>query len=536
MNSYAPSEELEMVLAPCQSTGTTKSISRRDNEAYALLQAEISNISSIGCVSVDWDRIYNIAKDILCHDVKDLVVVGYMILAMTHREGVKGLQTGVTLLSGFLLRYWQDMQPGVNKIYLRIRALDWLDKKLVRYLQSENKVGDDFQHWSQLKHELDYLGIAVLEISGDLAGILTETRTILNSLSGAPRRIEIEDSMRTTATTTDVKQTINKDSGDNDKTQLLVEIAIQDGDSLDANIRQHQKSLRTMAAYHMKRCIHSPVYYHLSRVANWLPIRSLPINENHITLLDSPGLSVTQKILSLKNENSAEVVNYLESVLAGNPFWFDGQYQLCMIMQSLGDEYSTARNVIRAETKSLLARFPELISMKFSNGTPFFSDDTKDWLSEAVPIISHEIICAENVENNAVSEILQLINEPGSNRENLLRIQHQILSVNNGRLRFQLCISLVDYCILRKKYDEAILLLDSLECTARERDLMHWEPDLYRDFTDMLGVIYRRISANEPHEVVGFRVRIDEIWRRHSTFDPIMLIMRSDAGASRNSV
>lgn len=59
----------------------------------------------------------------------------------------------------------------------------------------------------------------------------------------------------------------------------------------------------------------------------------------------------------------------------------DGQFLSFKIAESL--EQSDWAEAIKDETKQFIARLPQLLELKFKDGSPFVSDETQQWIDSA---------------------------------------------------------------------------------------------------------------------------------------------------------
>ncbi|OYV99163.1 MAG: hypothetical protein B7Z62_01610 [Deltaproteobacteria bacterium 37-65-8] len=61
-------------------------------------------------------------------------------------------------------------------------------------------------------------------------------------------------------------------------------------------------------------------------------------------------------------------------------FWLDLNFWASEALARLGEGHQAAAEAVRVETALLLRRLPGLEDLKFSDGTPFAADDTREWL------------------------------------------------------------------------------------------------------------------------------------------------------------
>lgn len=63
---------------------------------------------------IDWDKVYNISRDLLLNKSKDLLVMSYFTQSNTVLYGVVGFSKGLQLISQNLENYWQEVYPRLE--------------------------------------------------------------------------------------------------------------------------------------------------------------------------------------------------------------------------------------------------------------------------------------------------------------------------------------------------------------------------------------------------------------------------------------
>jgi type VI secretion system protein ImpA len=78
----------------------------------------------------DYGAVERMARNVLVSESKDLQVAAWLAEAWTHRKGLVGLRSGVELVRELLVRYWEEVHPGIDdgELDLEFRAvpLHWL--------------------------------------------------------------------------------------------------------------------------------------------------------------------------------------------------------------------------------------------------------------------------------------------------------------------------------------------------------------------------------------------------------------------------
>ena len=122
--------------------------------------------------------------------------------------------------------------------------------------------------------------------------------------------------------------------------------------------------------------------YRLIRVLRWDSLLALPPNEEGRTRIPPPSAQ-RRSALTAKaaREDPAALIDRAEDAFQAPPFhfWLDLQLALADAMERHGRSFAAARQVVCDETLRLVRRLPALVTLRFSDDTPFASDATRRW-------------------------------------------------------------------------------------------------------------------------------------------------------------
>lgn len=126
----------------------------------------------------------------------------------------------------------------------------------------------------------------------------------------------------------------------------------------------------------------SPHGYRLRRHALWQNITSSPQAESdgRTSLAAVPADMVADYQARLARADIALWQRVEKSLLLA-PYWLDGHYLSAQIAQHLG--YSDVAQAVREEVRHFAARLPSLAPLLFNDRSPFISDATRQWLTDA---------------------------------------------------------------------------------------------------------------------------------------------------------
>jgi type VI secretion system protein VasJ len=125
----------------------------------------------------------------------------------------------------------------------------------------------------------------------------------------------------------------------------------------------------------------NPLPYRLLRQITWCGVESLPQAGDGRTLIPAPPAHL--KVVCNGTANSRDTGALLSEAERWLPqfiFWFDLNRLAAHALELLGSGYQMAFDAVCQETACLLFRLPGLADLCFSDGTPFASPETRQWL------------------------------------------------------------------------------------------------------------------------------------------------------------
>ncbi len=87
--------------------------------------------------TADWDKVIALGAAALRDQTKDLQIGAWLVEALTAREGFKGLDTGLRLMTALLRDFWEAVYPQIedDDLDYRIGPLEFLNDKLWLYIK-----------------------------------------------------------------------------------------------------------------------------------------------------------------------------------------------------------------------------------------------------------------------------------------------------------------------------------------------------------------------------------------------------------------
>lgn len=87
--------------------------------------------------TADWDKVRSLALEALTNSSKDLQIAAWLLEALMQKEGFAGVETGLTILTGLLENFWENLYPEIDDGDLEYRCgpLEFINNKLAAPLK-----------------------------------------------------------------------------------------------------------------------------------------------------------------------------------------------------------------------------------------------------------------------------------------------------------------------------------------------------------------------------------------------------------------
>ena len=207
----------------------------------------------------------------------------------------------------------------------------------------------------------------------------------------------------------------------------------------------------------------------------------------------------------------------IEASIARAPFWLDGQHLAWRCLQLLNAEQ--AMYEIEIQLAMLLKRLPTLEALRFHDGVPFASDDTRAWISSHVmPHLQAAMAPSPASAGQASAEHKPweqgLVSAQAALRKDGLKAAVQmmkqgLIQAKGGREKLFWQLAQARLCFHARKYDLARIQLETLYQLLQQNGLEDWEPDLALQVLSLLHNCCELLPQSQ-----ALRERKDEIYRR----------------------
>ncbi len=349
-----------------------------------------TQINEIGSASgeADYDTITKLARRILTEKSKDLRAAGYLVIGEARLNGPEGMAEATTAVRLLIDEYWEELYPAKRRMQGRGSALQFISDRLGDWFQTTTFNPPDREPLVAARDDLKAIQDFGLQEMGEygpsFSGLMKRMNKAIDKLpqpepepEPEPSAGESEEaSSESSASTT---TTVSSSTG------APTEI----GSESDAT-----KSVRMAAEYFREESLRDPVPYRLMRTIRWGVLDAEPPHEGGTTRIEVPR-EQRRSYLSglLKQGNYETLVREGESSFQWETFhfWLDLQRLIASALDALGKPYATARDAVLIDVALLIDRLPGLLTLTYSDGTPFADPLTQDWVETQVqPMLSSD--------------------------------------------------------------------------------------------------------------------------------------------------
>lgn len=380
----------EAILKPISDSDPCGEDPKYEDE-YSEIKEEVAKMSALGSGSPDWDKVEVNSLKLLKENAKELNLFAYLGYVWAQKYKLAGMAAGMDIAAEALLKFWDDMHPSVKKVRIRARAVDWYHARLLEQL--DGCKSEDRELLQQGIDAVKALKNAVYEKFEDPPVNFRKIRTTFEEwLAQAPepqpeappepeKPAEPEPAVAAPAAAP-APVAAPAAAAPVAAPAAAAGPAIQAPQvSGDASLDDVAKALVQMAGALRTADPAHPLGYQLRRMGTWARVKAPKVNNNREMLIPGPQPNVLKQIeLACSKNNWTALQAQVEGFFNSAPLWLDLQYYAAQAAENQNQDDILA--VIKGETKAFVARFEDLLDIKFKGGMPLASPQTKDWLEQ----------------------------------------------------------------------------------------------------------------------------------------------------------
>ncbi|BFM48459.1 type VI secretion system protein TssA [Marinomonas sp. THO17] len=430
---------------------------------YEFIEEEMMKVGSLSHGAVKWQEVEKNLIHLLSEKTKDIKLIDYFIDCCKRRGDVNAFLVALTSLTDFIDSYWQNCFPqkGNNAAVFRKRVLNKITKKLDLFI-------DSIAHFDVDLATLD----DVLRVRGELDDALIKQDIASESSDALLIRVkrkftsEKERLALSASTKEEAKAAANRHG------------AFAETDNKAAVTPEKEVKSKCLEVADIVQSNDGDALLALSirRYVLWSSIQALPDAKDNKTLIMAPPKERVKEYFSSLSEPTHELWLRVENTISMAPFWLDGQWLSYSITLALGQSSLAQR--IHYETQRFVDAYPDVFTLCFKDGSPFASDEAKEWLlneSNASSIGAANASSSSSVKD----EIDSILAEQGL-AEALLFIEDKIKKANANKDKYELRLIA---CELLKKsgaVDASVQQSNFIYHQVSEMQVSDWDPLFFK--------------------------------------------------------
>ncbi len=533
--------------------------SARYEPEFEQLNEEIAKQESLSTESINWSTVVDLSKTILQKKSKDLLVASYLSRGLLENHGYEGLSIGLGIIKDLVDTHWDHLFPPAKRLRARSTAIEWLAEKAGEAIVAKPPNGNDSENVLRVASLLREVDGLLFDKMGDSAPSLAALNKPLKEYKRAAEhvmKVAEAKAVQQEATPASVSATANdplaqaatplspvsQASQQSSARQRSVSnpsspvsgmaLAGELASETDARkvLKQIQEAARNLTGFWMSTKLVDPRIYRINRMAAWLNIQRAPMlntgSDEGITPIQAPAPDKRKSLQAMFSQGQfAEVIPQLEQVVAKSPYWFNGHRMVSLALGSLGASYADAKNALNGEVAHFLNRVPEVIKLKFADGTPFADEQTMMWLTTEV--LSDGASSTESEIQESESWLVGMADAQsaaagGKVEKGIHILEAGIASSAGMREQMYWRLALAEFLIQIGKLNVAIPQLEMMARNATQYQLNEFEPKLAAAIQKHLYESYAKLlEVNKKEQDLEVQNKLNKAFANLCELDPL---------------
>lgn len=491
----------------------------RYEQAFEDLQAEVDKIGSPSASEgINWQRVSTLSEGILTNESKDLLVASYYTVSLIHTENISGLTASIQVYRDLLETFWDTMFPKKKRMRGRIAAVEWWVEYSTSALESLALQAVEESQKKSLLEDCERLNQLLLNLFPEPISIKPLTRVIetLSILRDMEKTEEVVTKKEETEAP--LKETPVPPP------EPIVQHSLVSSDEAIKGILSSNEHIRRAAIALVEHDLPNPLGHRALRTAIWAVLDSLPHAVENKTIIPPPEPHIVTALQGLSSRGDwINLSTTAEKQFPEYIFWIDLHRYCATGLENLGPPYAKALEAVSQETASLIHRLPGILSLQFSDGSPFANEETLEWCQNISSGGSSMDITSgfstmdgdtdeANQLNTAIQQAGQFLREKKlTDAINLL--QKGLQEAHSAKESMQWRLALVQILIGGKKAEIALPHCELLTEELTYYNLESWDPNqaliVYKTFYHCLKSISSRIVKERGGELLGKIARLN---------------------------
>ncbi|MGB1109692.1 MAG: type VI secretion system domain-containing protein [Gammaproteobacteria bacterium] len=286
--------------------------------------------------------------------------------------------------------------------------------------------------------------------------------------------------------------------------------SLQADPELRRMVKRCTDEMRKIAGAWLERDLRDSRAYRFARMSAWAGVEKAPRNDEGTVDLPPPLPNRLNTVLGLyQQKRYPEFIVEAEQINARHIFWLDGHRLVALALNGMGEQFEPAAQAVVDEVSSFLERVPEVLELRFSDGTPFAGASTRAWLEqeEAVETVGKEegtaltqtgvseqwgavaTKAAELADNGDFAAVARLFSE------------HRALA-SGRRSRFHWRLTEAGFYYRYGHDDVVIGMVDGMLDEVARYAIDEWEPELALSLAELGVRSAERLGKSSPGDYI----------------------------------
>lgn len=454
---------------------------------FEVVRLEMDKLTAMSGEIPNWGEVVRQGEALLKEKSKDMRLLVWAAAARMKRDGMLGLATGLAGVCVVCQEHWDGMFPPIKRAKARGNLAGWLGDLIMAQFGEYTPTAKDregFEATEVFFNELDEMLSGKLE--GNYQG-MGPIRTLLRDKKrmipepAAPAPAPSPQAAAAVAAPTPVAAVPAFSAPSVPSVSSM--------DDVVSALRELGRGIIDAAGYVRSAEPTSAWGYRLNRLGTWITVQEPPPDEGGTTRVPPPDDTDVTRLNTLSQRQQwGELVNQGEDLVSQYLFWLDAHRHVAQGLERQGAAYAEARKAVVSEVLAFVAAQPLMLSLTFSDGTPFADEATKSWIEEQQASLgggaggggggANLKVDEEEAEMRARFEAARQMVTEGQIAEGLGLAMQLARRSSDARARFRSRLETAQMAIKASRPDLARPILEGLVEEAEEHRLEHWEPAL----------------------------------------------------------
>ncbi len=487
--------------------------SARYEPEFEKLSAEIAKLESVeGRASIRWDDVVNLSTTLLSAKSKDVLVAGYLALGLARKRSYTGLATGLQVIRDMISTFWDGLFPEKNRMRARSAALQWMSERVgaaVGDMSSPSKSDREaLTNCSNLLNELGTLFGEKFQEDAPDAGTLN--RAVQEKLDAVPP--DAPPPQEASAEEAPAAEEAQGAAAPEMQALPAVGAVGTPEEARQAIVPACQQFVEVANA--LRQAVPTdPLPYRLIRVAIWSDVTEAPPSADGMTQITGGDAAFSaEQEARLDKGDYVPVIADCEARFPSDSWWLDLHLFVFRAMEGLGRPYAAARKAVEYMVAWVVRGVPELLDLKFTDGTPLAGEAARLWILNELGALAQKGMSGGGggrPSEAALAEARKLAARRGFPKGTAL-VQKCVQGLTSRRDRFAGRLDLAKLCLEGGRPELARPLIEALDQETRAFPLEEWEPGLCVELAREQVKCYSALSAAEKmEEAYGRLCRLD---------------------------